>query len=596
MGERFESIANHLCKRAEELAPEAICSILAVSQDGALSSVAAPSLPQHYSAALNGVSIGPSVGSCGTAAYLGEPVEVEDIASDPLWAPYKDLALPLGLAACWSCPIKTRDGRVVATFAFYYRTKRGPNDLERSIVHTCVHLCALALAHDETQKRNQDLAYYDQLTGLPNRRCFDDMMSDRIISDEPAFGLLNVDIDNLKIANDTMGHVVGDSLIQEVARRFSKIVPNASCRVGGDEFAILVDNCSDHQTLRSIIDEIVQEMTEPFECGGYTIIPQVTMGGVVYGIDGIDADLLRQNADFALYHAKENNRGGYAPFEQEMRKSIALRMATIRAVDQALNEERVLPHYQPLIDMVDGTISGLEALARVRREDGKIVSAGQFQSALSDPNVAFRITDQMLKQVAKDMRGWLDQGIAVDHVGINLSTSDFHRNDLEQRISDAFGEAGVPLKYLLLEVTETVLMDGSDHKVVRILERLRQNGMLVALDDFGTGFASLTHLISFPVDIIKIDKSFVDRMLSERSSRLIVESLIDLSRKLGMRVVAEGIETEAQAIRLRELGCSYGQGYHFSRPVDVASTTKLLRESIAKRTQSVEDQPRRLKA
>ena len=216
------------------------------------------------------------------------------------------------------------------------------------------------------------------------------MMSDRIISEEPAFGLMIVDIDNLKIVNDTMGHVVGDSLIQEVARRFSKIVPNASCRVGGDEFAVLVDNCSDHQTLNATIEEIAQAMKEPFECGGYTIIPQVTMGGVVYGIDGIDADLLRQNADFALYHAKENNRGGYVPFEQGMRTSIALRMATIRAVDQALNEERVLPHYQPLVDMADGTISGLEALARVRREDGKIVSAGQFQSALSDPNVAYR--------------------------------------------------------------------------------------------------------------------------------------------------------------------------------------------------------------
>ncbi len=177
------------------------------------------------------------------------------------------------------------------------------------------------------------------------------------------------------------------------------------------------------------------------------------------------------------------------------------------------------------------------------------------------------LTDQMLKQVAKDMRGWLDQGIAVSIMSVStFRPSDFHRNDLEQRISEPFGAAGVPLKYLLLEVTETVLMDGNDQKLADAIERLRQKGMLVALDDFGTGFASLTHLISFPVDIIKIDKSFVDRMLVDRSSRLIVESLIDLSRKLGMRIVAEGIESEAQAIRLRELGCIVRAGILFRAP------------------------------
>ena len=577
-GEVFESIAMRLCQRVEEMAPGVTCTIVGVSGDGHLKSVAAPSLPASYSEAITGLPIGPNVGSCGTAAYLGEPVEVEDISTSPMWQSYKDFVLPLGLQACWSYPIKTRDGRVAATFAFYFKEKRGPAAFEQSIVTTSAHLCSIAIEHALSQKRNHALAYYDQLTGLPNRRSFDDMVFDRVVSMDPAFGMLVIDIDNLKIANDTMGHVVGDSLIQEVAARLSEAVPNAASRIGGDEFGVVIDGCRTHEELAEAADRIVDIMKTTFDCGGYTIMPQITMGGVVYELDGVDPDLLRQNADFAIYHAKAANRGGYALFKREMRTSIATRMSTIRTVGDALNENRVMPFYQPLIDLADGTIEGFEALARVRLDNGTIVSAGQFQAALSDPSIAFRLTDQMLAHIARDMRVWVDAGLDVRHVGINLSTADFHRGDIEQRLADAFEPAGVALDRIVLEVTEGVFMGGQDDKVVGVLDKLRRKGLSVALDDFGTGFASLTHLIRFPVDIIKIDKSFVDRMLTDHPSQLVVELLVDLSRKLRMHTVAEGIETQAQAGWLKALGCKTGQGYYFGKPVDVASTTGLLRE------------------
>ena len=576
--ERFEAIADLLCRRAEELAPGATCTIVGVTGDGRLKTVAAPSMPAGYGEAITGLAIGPDVGSCGTAAYLGEAVEVEDIAASPLWAPYKHMVLPLGLQACWSFPIKTRDGRVAAAFGFYFREKRGPTAIERSIVNTCVHLCTIAIEHAMTQKRNHALANYDQLTGLPNRRSFDDMMFDRIVSMDPAFGLLVVDIDSLKIANDTMGHVVGDSLIQEVATRLSQAVPDGASRIGGDEFAVLIDGCRNHAELAVAADRIIDAMKAPFECGGFTLSPQITMGGVVYGIDGVDADLLRQNADFAIYHAKSINRGGYALFMRDMRTSIATRMSMIRTVGQALNEQRVVPFYQPLVGLSDGVIHGFEALARLKMDNGAIVAAGQFAAALSDPSVAFRLTDQMLGQIARHMRGWMDAGFDVRHVGINLSTADFHRGDVEQRLLAAFEPAGVPLDRIGVEVTEGVFMDGADDKVIHVIESLRRKGIVVALDDFGTGFASLTHLIRFPVDTIKIDKSFVDRMLTDHPSQSVVELLVDLSRKLHMQVVAEGIEMQAQAAWLKSLGCHTGQGYYFGRPVDVETTTRLMRE------------------
>ena len=578
LGQSFEAVADLLCRRVETLAPAAICSILRIEADR-IRPVAAPSLPQHYSQVLDGVEIGPNAGSCGTAAYRGEPVVVTDIATDPLWGPYKQLALPLGLKACWSSPIKAGDGHVIATFAFYYRKRRGPTELERYIVDACVHLCAIAIKHDEAQKRNYHLAYYDQLTNLPNRRCFDDMINSRVHGKAPRFGLLLVDIDNLKIANDTMGHVVGDNLIIEVAKRFNEIdPPPPACRLGGDEFAVFADGCADPAALRTLAETLGAVMKEPFECNGNMVVPRVTMGGVLYGNDGTSASELRQNADFALYHAKETNRGGFVRFEPGLRTSIGQRAAAIKALDLALNDNRLLTYYQPIFYMPTRQIVGMEALARIQTPEGDIIAAGDFRTAFSDSNVACRTTDRMIAQVARDLRYWLDAGIAAPHVGINLSTADFQHEDLEQRLSRHFDREGVPLKHLLLEVTETVLMNGTNDDAVRAIKRLRKRGMVVALDDFGTGYASLTHLLTFPVDIIKIDKSFIDSLLSDRGSQFIIEALVDLSRKLGLRLVAEGIETEMQAARLVELGCMVGQGYLFSRPLDCASVTKRLRK------------------
>ena len=578
LGQPFEVVADLLCRRVEEMAPAATCSILRIV-DGRLKPVAAPSLPQHYSDALDGVEIGAAVGSCGTAAYRVEPVIVTDIAADPLWVPYKNLALPLGLKACWSSPIKAGDGHVIATFAFYYRKKRGPTALERRIVDACVHLCAIAIEHDQVQKRNYQLAYYDQLTGLPNRRCFDEIITSRVQEKAPRFGLILVDIDNLKIVNDTMGHVVGDGFICEVARRFKEIdPPPPACRLGGDEFAVFADGYDDPEALRVLAEQIGAVMKKPFECNGNMVVPRVTMGGVLYGNDGTSASELRQNADFALYHAKETNRGGYVRFGPGLRTSIGQRAAAIKTLELALDENRLLTYYQPIFHMEADKIVGMEALARIRTPDGKIVTAGEFRAAFSDSNVACRTTDRMFAQVAHDLRSWLDAGIAAPHVGVNLSSADFQRDDLEWRLSQHFDREGVPLKYLLLEVTETVLMGGPNDNAVRAIKHLRKRGTVVALDDFGTGFASLTHLLTFPVDIIKIDKSFIDRLLSDRGSQFIVEALIDLSRKLNLRLVAEGIETEEQSVRLRELGCGVGQGSYFSRPLDYAAVTRLLRE------------------
>jgi diguanylate cyclase (GGDEF)-like protein len=575
-GEPLAVVADLICRRAEAMAPGATCSILSVDGEQRLHPLAGPSLPLAYSSALDGLLAGPAAGSCGTAAFFNAEVVVTNIQTDPLWKHYRDLATPLGLTACWSSPIRSREGDVLATFAFYYRVAREPNEMERRIVQTCVHLCAIAIEHERSRAHIHQLAYYDVLTGLPNRARFGELLAQHIALAQP-FALLLVDIDHLKLVNDTVGHVVGDMLIQAVAARIASSDPRmTACRLGGDEFAILVDACSTEDDLEQITGRMFDAVRGLIRAGDQTMDPHVTAGGALFGPDGIDAATLSQNADFALYHAKETRRGGFVRFQPGLRTAITERANTVRSVDLALLEGRMLAHYQPIVRIDTGEIVGLEALARMRMPDGRIAAAGEFHAAMADPRIAWELTGQMLVQVARDIRHWLEMGIPFQHVGVNVTTGDFARGDLEQRIVDAFGEAGVPLNHVVLEVNEAVFMGGSDHMVARAVGALRQRGLLVALDDFGTGFASLTHLLSFPVDIIKIDRSFVDKLVTDPSSRVICGAVTDIARRLNMRVVAEGIETSAQGEALLELGCLMGQGYHFSRPCGVGEVTRLL--------------------
>jgi diguanylate cyclase (GGDEF)-like protein len=575
-GEPLVAVADLLCRRAEVLAPGVICSVLTVDADGVLHPLAAPSLPLAYSSALDDLPCGPMAGSCGTAAFRNEPVIVTDIATDPLWDDYRALAQPLGLRACWSTPICDRDGRVVGTFAFYYRTSRGPDELERSIVQTCVRLCAIAIEHEEVRQRNYRLAYFDALTGLPNRGHFNEILS-RAITERESFGLLLVDIDHLKLVNDTVGHIFGDMLIRTVAERIAGCHPSlTACRLGGDEFAVLVADCETHAGLEEAATHMLASVRGLIQAGEQTIDPHITVGGALFGPDGLDGASLSQNADFALYHAKETRRGGYVRFTPGLRTSMVERANVVRAVDHALAERRIIAHYQPIVRLDTAEVVGLEALARMRMPDGRIATAGEFHAALADPRVAWHLTGQMLTQIAADIRHWLDLGIDFQHVGINVTSGDFQRGDLERRIVETFERSGVSLKHVVLEVNESVYMGGNDQMVPRAVKALRERGLLVALDDFGTGFASLTHLLSFPVDILKIDRSFVARLGSDPACDVVVGSIIDIAHKLDMRLVAEGIETPEQARILSQLGCTMGQGYLYARPCGMEDATRLL--------------------
>ncbi|MBB3462636.1 EAL domain-containing protein [Rhizobium sp. BK377] len=418
------------------------------------------------------------------------------------------------------------------------------------------------------EQRLLQAANADPLTGLANRAAYNAHMERLAAADVQSIGLLLIDVDRLKQVNDILGHATGDLLLKGVASRLDERLGRRGkvFRLGGDEFCVVLAETASAGRMRSLARHLIEYIGRPLEVGGSTINPMITLGGAISECE-MDAATLSQNADFALYHAKETRRGSYVQYKPSLRSTIAHRIQVVREVELALNEHRMVPHYQPLVRCADGQVWAFEALARMQRPDGSILPAAQFHEAFTDSSVSHHITTRMLERVATDIRTWMDRGLDFGRVGLNVCASDFMRGDLESRIVAAFTSRGIPFDKLVLEVTETVFLQGLEDTVATTLQRLRKKGLAVALDDFGTGYASLTHLRSLPVDIIKIDKSFIDTMLEDDSSLAIVELVLNLARKLNMKVTAEGVETHRQAMCLLEMGCSTLQGYLFSKPM-----------------------------
>ena len=577
--------ASHICRHAEAMASGVLCSIVTVDRDGLLHPLAGPSIAKAYCDALDGIAIGAGVGSCGTAAFLRRPVAVEDIFTDPYWKPYRALAEILGaehdVAACWSSPILQSDGRVLGAFGFYYKDKRGPTEEERRLVEECVHLCSLVLEREAVKAENQRLAFFDTLTGLGNRANF--IRSLEAMTDRSAghgngpFGILLVDIDHLGRINDAFGHAVGDRLIREVAEAAASVAGTSNTfRVDADEFALIIRS-GEEQDLAGIAQKILRRLQDrPLAVGDHMPPMSASCGGAICNPFQIpDVASYMQQANLALHHAKQTLRGGFALYSDALAGAIAQRFQVLHTVNSALSDGRVEAHYQPIVRLDTREIVGLEALCRIRMPDGHVLSAGMFQEALQDAALGHVLTERMLEQVALDLRDWITRKAPLHYVSVNVSMSDFDQGNLRERMREIFGRHGIPSDNIVVEVTETVYMDPRDSSVARTIEEMRRDGLRVALDDFGTGYASLTHLLNFPVDIVKIDKTFVDRMCGG-PGEVIIKALLDMATGLDMRIIAEGVETADQALRLQRLGCRYAQGYLFGRPADRNATTALL--------------------
>ncbi|TFI57087.1 EAL domain-containing protein [Sphingomonas parva] len=424
----------------------------------------------------------------------------------------------------------------------------------------------------EAQDQVTWAARHDPLTGLANRLTFQERLHQAVSTGRApdcCAGLLLVDLDDFKLINDTLGHDAGDRLLQVSAERIRKAVGehDTVARLGGDEFAILLAQPASDEEVLAIAERVIAQLGIPFRLEDQSIEVRASIGATTSRAEFDGAEAMFKHADIALYVSKAEGRGRVTMFRPEMRAVIQQRASMLSLARGALASNAIEPHYQPQVDLHSGKLVGFEALLRWRDRHRGLQLPGSVAAAFEDNELATSISDRMFERVIADMRRWLDGGLPFGRVAVNASAAEFRRDNFAERVLGLLKAGDVPASCLELEVTETVFLGRGSELVDRALNLLSSEGVRIALDDFGTGYASLSHLKRFPVDIIKIDRSFVRDIEEDPEDAAIVNALISLGKSLGLRTIAEGIESETQAVCLAAQGCSMGQGYYFGRPV-----------------------------
>ncbi|MGZ8160162.1 MAG: EAL domain-containing protein, partial [Methylobacter sp.] len=845
-GAELNTILNELAHQIEALHPDMLCSILLLNEDGKhLSHGAAPSLPDFYNQAIAGLEIGNGVGSCGTAAYLGETVIVEDVQRHPYWEPFRDLAKQADLQACWSHPIKNNQGQVLGTFAVYHRLLTQPTDAEIRLVDHYAGLAQLAIernrsmlqiaeslstlkatlestgeailavdlnnnwllhnqkfldlwkipneivatkigsqdlvyksdhiqnqikdaeaftrkvaelyatpeAHSfdiiefndgkiierssipkiingkvagrvwsfrdvteqklaeaelriaatafesqegmsitdakqvilkvnkaftrvtgyspeevigqthaflnsgrqdakfyqtlqhslkqngywegeiwnrrkngeiypewlsitsvsdannritnyvaaftditkdkEAEQTIHNLAYYDPLTALPNRRLLWERLKHGIEvgrRDDKQLALLMLDLDRFKTVNDSMGHLAGDELLQQAAARIKARLRDVDivARLGGDEFIVLLEDITHPEDAARVAEDIVADLNKPFQLlRSNNVHPELSRKvriGASIGISlfpqhGDSPEMLMDHADIALYRAKDEGRGCFAYFSEEFTLIARERIALETRLRHATEQRELCVYYQAQIDIDSGLIIGAEALVRWQDPTEGLISPSSFIPIAEETGLIVEIGAWVLRETCQQGRRWIDAGLPSLTLAVNVSPHQFRRSDISALIAEVLHETGFPAERLELELTESGLME-NEEKAVEVLNNLRAQGVRLAIDDFGTGYSSLAYLKRFPLDVLKIDKSFIDDIPSLQDDMEITATIVAMGHILGFKVLAEGVETLEQLAFLREKGCDTYQGFIKSKPLPAEEFARLLRDQV----------------
>lgn len=423
-------------------------------------------------------------------------------------------------------------------------------------------------------------ATHDALTRLPNRLLFQERLQQALADAGDGAGIFLIDLDDFKAINDTLGHDAGDALLIEAAARLSRHVEPGDlvARLGGDEFVVLTRKMLSSAAAQAKADLLLAALRAPVDHAGQAISSRASLGIALAPQHDRDPVELMKDADLALYRAKALGRNLAVIYEAEMRAAMNTRVAICREIGEALAQDRILPFYQPQIVLPSGAVDGFEALARWKHPQRGIVPAAAFQQALEDPEASQAIGEAILRKTIADLRGWLDAGVDVPRVWVNFAPGVFRDPYLPQKFLAQLAAAGVPPERFGVEVTETVLLARTGGDAERALKALRESGVRVALDDFGTGYASLAHLRRLPVDLIKIDRSFVRHLAEDGEDAAIVRAIINLAADLKLDVIAEGVETSEQQRFLLDHGCGFAQGYRYSRPVAASRVPWLMRQ------------------
>ena len=688
-----------------------MCSILLLDADGQhLRHGAGPSLPLAYCQAIDGLTIGQGVGSCGTAAYTGRETLVSNIANDPLWHDYRDLALSHQLRACWSVPIISSKGQVLGTFANYHATPRTPQPDELQAIRRGAYLAGLAIEHHQTeqlliigqelqreaalhtqtilnnmadgvitinaqgviesynkaasvmfgyeaeevlgrnvsmlmpephrslhdhylaqhqrtgqahimgkvremdglrkngstfpmsliiskisgsgqttyigllrditqQRRDEEeirrLAFYDPLTGLPNRRLLMDRLKQAMVTSARTGEhgcVMFLDLDHFKQLNDTLGHDVGDELLQQVAQRLNTCVRECDsvARLGGDEFVVLLEALSPQgleaaAQAETVAHKILDALGRPYRLRGHDYVSTPSIGIVVFTLDQESMEDLLKKADVAMYQAKSAGRNTACFFDPEMQAAASARAELEKDMRLGLARQEFTLHYQVQVNN-DGRYIGAEALVRWNHPVRGMVSPAHFIPLAETTGMILPLGQWVLETACQQLVDWSHHP-ATAHwtLAVNVSAHQFLRADFVATVVAALQKTGARPKLLKLELTESMLVDDME-SVISKMNQIKALGVGFSLDDFGTGYSSLSYLKRLPLDQLKIDQSFVRDVLTDPSDAVIARTVVALGHSMGLRVIAEGVETVGQYNFLAEAGCDAFQGFYFGRP------------------------------
>lgn len=436
-----------------------------------------------------------------------------------------------------------------------------------------------------TEAKIHYMAHHDMLTGLNNRFSLKDRLEHALAvarRESVRVALLFIDLDRFKVINDTLGHHVGDELLIHVSRRLRQCVRESDlvARLGGDEFVVMLSGIEHSSSVAMVAEKLVMRVGEPYPVGAHTLYTTPSIGIAIYPMDGEDGETLMRNADAAMYHAKSAGRNNFQFFDAKMNEAAVERLGIEHALRLALGRDEFRLHFQPIINLRTGKVSCVEALIRWQHPERGLLAPGMFIGVAEETGLIQPIGDWVIWAACRQLAAFREAGLTGVKMAINISAIQMRNSDLSVLARGVIEAYSLPPGDLVFEITESVAMEHPD-ETVRVLDLLRDMGVSLALDDFGTGYSSLSYLRMFALDKLKLDRSFVEEIGQDVDGQVICDATIGLAHNLGLTLVAEGVETEAQLDYLRARGCDLVQGYLFSKPLPAEQVMEFIRQRNA---------------
>ncbi|WP_305909634.1 EAL domain-containing protein [Methylomarinum sp. Ch1-1] len=578
LGADHQSILDALCKTAEDMSAGAVASVMVFDESRSfLKVLAAPSMPADAISALNGLIPGPQAGSCGTAVYCNEPQYVCNTSDDPRWSKLRQFAFDFNICACWSNPVRINEQEPIGSFALSNFEPGQPSEFLRRLLETCAYIAGIVIKRQREESQLWKLAHYDPLTDLPNRSFFNNHLEYAIQiarRTRQKLALLFLDLDKFKDINDTQGHEAGDRVLQYIAQSIESCLRKGDtfARLGGDEFVVLIENLNDTELVTHICEKINNSFKSKFTLNDIDYPLSVSIGVSIFPDNGETAQILLRNADTAMYAAKKQGLGRYQFYQEALTQTVTDRLQLTAEIRQALVQQDFVIHYQPQYCHDNDKIVGAEALVRWRHADKGMIPPAEFIPVAEQSDLINELGIYVLKTACQQCLAWWKRGLPRFSLAVNLSVNQL-RPGVAAEFQALLMEIGFPLANLELEVTESLIMKYEDLSELKALQAL---GIAIAMDDFGIGHSSLAQLKHLPISKLKIDRSFIKDIPAADNDMLIASTIISMGHSMGLKIVAEGVETAAQKSFLAEKGCDLLQGYLLSKPLPAEEFERLL--------------------